>query len=138
LRAPGLSPFAYWAVVAVLLIVAGLVTWLVVRLVRSHDASDDPRRRARLATTAQVRKVASGQTLRHRAATLRPALHHPSPAEVRYLLDRSEGSTGVGVGGGLNAVNRAAPLRQGPPCGHQRHLGRARRGRDDLEPGQLS
>jgi type IV secretion system protein VirD4 len=91
LRAPGLSPFAYWAVVIVLLIVAGLIAWLVLRLVRSQDSSDDPRRRAGLATAAQVRKVASGRALRHRAATLRPSLHHPSPAEVGYLLGRSKG-----------------------------------------------
>ena len=92
LRAPGLSVFVYWAVVAVLLIVAGLVTWLVVRLVRSHGESrDDPRRRAGLATAAQVRKVASGRALRHRAATLRPSLHHPAPSEVGYLLGHAKG-----------------------------------------------
>jgi type IV secretion system protein VirD4 len=91
LRAPGLSPFAYRTVVTVLVIAAGLVTWLVVRLVRSQEASDDPRRRAGLATAAQVRKVASGRALRHRAATLRPSLHDPFPAEVGYLLGRSKG-----------------------------------------------
>ena len=69
LRAPGLSPFAYWAVVAALMAAAGLIAWLAVRLARSHgDSRDDPRRRAGLATTAQVRKVASGRALRRRAA----------------------------------------------------------------------
>ena len=91
LRAPGLSPFAYWAVVAGLLAVVGVVAWLVVRLVRAHDSSYDPRRRAGLATTAQIRNVASGRALRRRAATLRPSLRKPSPAEVGYLLGRVKG-----------------------------------------------
>lgn len=59
---------------------AGVIAWLTVRLVRSHgDSRDDPRRRAGLATTAQVRKVACGRALRRRAAMLRPSLHHPAP-----------------------------------------------------------
>ena len=91
LRAPGLSPVAYWGIVAVLLIAAGLVAWLVVRLTRAHDSSDDPRRRAGLASAGQLRKVASGRALRRRGATLRPALHNPSPAEVGYLLGRAKG-----------------------------------------------
>ncbi len=91
LRAPGLSPFAYWAVVTVLLVVAGLVAWLAVRLVRSQDSGEDPRRRAGLASAAQVRKVASGRALRRRGVTLRPSLHRPSPAEVGYVLGRAKG-----------------------------------------------
>ncbi len=91
LRAPGLSPIAYWAVVAVLLIAAGAVAWLVVRLVRAHDSSDDPRRRAGLATAAQIRKGASAKALRRRAGTLRPSLHKPAPSEVGYLLGRAKG-----------------------------------------------
>ncbi len=91
LRAPGLSPFAYWAVVAVLVTAVSVLAWLVVRLVRSHDTADDPRRRAGLATAAQIRKVASGRALRQRGATMRPSLHKPTPAEVGYLLGRARG-----------------------------------------------
>ncbi|TWE13086.1 type IV secretory system conjugative DNA transfer family protein [Rudaeicoccus suwonensis] len=91
LRAPGLSPFAYWAVVAVLLIAAGAGAWLVLRLVRSQTSSDDRRRRAGIATPAQIRKVASGRALRRRGGTLRPSLNHPAPCEVGYLLGRARG-----------------------------------------------
>lgn len=91
LRAPGLNPTAYWAVVAVLLLAAGALAWLVVRLVRAHDSSDDPRRRAGLATPAHIRKVASAKALRRRAVTLRPSLHKPAPSEVGYLLGRAKG-----------------------------------------------
>ncbi len=91
LRAPGLSPFAYWAVVVGLLIAVGLIAWLVVRLVRSQTSSDDPRRRAGLARAAEIRKVASGRTLRRRGATLRPSLHKPAPSQVGYLLGRAKG-----------------------------------------------
>jgi len=91
LRAPGLSPFAYWVVLAGLLIAAGLVCWLVVRLVRSQRSGEDPRRRAGLASAAEIGKVASGRALRGRAATLRPSLHKPAPAQVGYLLGRAKG-----------------------------------------------
>jgi type IV secretory pathway TraG/TraD family ATPase VirD4 len=92
LRAPGLSPFAYWVVLAGLLIAAGLVGWLVLRLVRSQRSGDDPRRRAGLASAAEIGKVASGRALRGRAATLRPSLHKPDACQVGYLLGRAKGS----------------------------------------------
>jgi type IV secretory pathway TraG/TraD family ATPase VirD4 len=91
LRAPGLSPFAYWVVLAGLLIAAGLVGWLVIRLVRSQRSGDDPRRRAGLASAAEIGKVASGRALRGRAATLRPSLHKPDACQVGYLLGRAKG-----------------------------------------------
>lgn len=91
LRAPGLSPVAYWVVVAVLLLVAGLLAWLVVRLVRSQASGEDPRRRAGLASGPEIRKVASGRALRRRAATLRPSLRKPAEPEVGYLLGRAKG-----------------------------------------------
>ena len=74
-----------------LLIVAGLVGWLVVRLARSQRSGDDPRRRAGLASAAEIGKVASGRALRGRAASLRPSLHKPAPAQVGYLLGRAKG-----------------------------------------------
>ncbi|NHN55860.1 type IV secretory system conjugative DNA transfer family protein [Calidifontibacter sp. DB0510] len=91
LHAPGLNPIAYWAVVAVLLLAASLVGWLAVRLVRGNHPGNDPRRRAGLATGIEIERVASGRALRRRAATLRPSLHHPAPAEVGYLLGRAKG-----------------------------------------------
>ncbi len=91
LRAPGLSPFAYWPVAAALLLGVGLFAWLAVRLVRSQASGEDPRRRAGLATAAEVRKVASGRALRRRAATLRPSLRKPAEPEVGYLLGRAKG-----------------------------------------------
>lgn len=91
LRAPGLSPFAYWAALVVLVIAVGMVAWLVVRLLRSQTSRDDSRRRAGVASTAEIRKIASGRALSRRGATLRPSLHKPSPAEVGYLLGRAKG-----------------------------------------------
>ena len=92
LRAPGLNPVAYWSVVVALLVAAGLIAYVVVRVVRAQrSTSDDPRRRAGLATPREIKKVASGQALRGRGATLRPSLHKPSPSEVGYLLGRAKG-----------------------------------------------
>jgi type IV secretory pathway TraG/TraD family ATPase VirD4 len=91
LRAPGLSPFAYWAVVAGLLIATGLIAYLVVRVVRSQTSGDDLRRRAGLASATEIRRVASDRALRRRGATLRPSLHKPAPSEVGYLLGRARG-----------------------------------------------
>lgn len=92
LRAPGLNPVVYWAVVAVLLILAGLAVYVVVRVVRAQSStSDDPRGRAGLANAREIKKVASGQALRRRGTTLRPSLRRPSPSDVGYLLGRAKG-----------------------------------------------
>lgn len=91
LRAPGLNPVAYWAVVAALLLVVGALGWLVARLAGSQRGASDPRRRAGLAGSAEIAQVASARLLRRRGATLRPSLHKPAAAQVGYLLGRAKG-----------------------------------------------
>ncbi len=91
LAASGLSPLVYWMLVACLLVAAGVVLWLLVRLLRPGHRESDPRRRAGLANAGEIAAVASGRMLRRRAATLRPSLQKPDPCEVGYLLGRAKG-----------------------------------------------
>ena len=51
----------------------------------------DPRRLAGVATTQDVRAVASTKALLARGRTLRPSLDRPEPSDVGYLLGRSQG-----------------------------------------------
>lgn len=91
LRAQGLSPFAYWPVLASLLIAAGVIAYIAARLVRLRHRGEDPRRRAGLAAAAQIGRVASESALRARGSMLRPSLSKPSARQVGYLLGTAKG-----------------------------------------------
>ncbi|MDR1513259.1 MAG: TraM recognition domain-containing protein [Propionibacteriaceae bacterium] len=91
--ADALSPVAYWAVAVVLigaLCWAAGAVWLAVRRA-GRRSSADPRRAAGTATRDQIKHTASAKTLLRRAATLRPSLPDPEPADVGYLLGRARG-----------------------------------------------
>ena len=93
LDAPGLSPVAYWAVVAALLglaVAAGWCIWTVVARARRR-ATHDPHRIQGTATARDIDATASKKALVRRGQTLRPSLQHPKAADVGYLLGRSCG-----------------------------------------------
>ena len=93
LDAPGLSPVAYWAVVAALLglaVAAGWCIWIVVARIR-HRATHDPHRIRGTATARDIDATASKKALVRRGQTLRPSLLHPSAADIGYVLGRSCG-----------------------------------------------
>jgi len=85
--------FVYWLSSAVVVVAAAIViVWLVMRTRGSHDREpSDPRRVQGIATRRQVQRVASGKSLMARAATLRPDVAAPSPADVGYPLGTSRG-----------------------------------------------
>lgn len=88
-----ISPWAYWAVLAVLvaaLLAAGFVIWRKIDSLR-HKTQRDPRRLVGVATRTDVATVASKKTLLARSATLRPSLTSAQPRDVGYLLGRSRG-----------------------------------------------
>ncbi len=92
LGTPGLNPFAYWAVVLLLLVIltaAGVFAW---RAVSRARAATNPHHLAGTATGAEVARVASRRALVKRANTLRPSLTgKPEPGDVGYLLGTSKG-----------------------------------------------
>lgn len=91
--APGLSPIAYWTVVAALLCLAvavGWGTWMVVARIR-HRATRDPHRIQGTATARDIAATASKKALVRRGQTLRPSLQHPGAADIGYVLGRSCG-----------------------------------------------
>ena len=93
LDAPGLSPVAYWAVVAALLglaVAAGWCIWIVVARIR-HRATHDPRRIQGTATARDIDSTASKKALVRRGQTLRPSLQHPKAADIGYMLGRGCG-----------------------------------------------
>ncbi|MGO2655871.1 MAG: TraM recognition domain-containing protein, partial [Pseudoclavibacter sp.] len=109
LGAEGLNPFAYWAVVTLLLGVLGTAGFFVVRAVHRARSKTDPHRLAGTATAAEVARVASPKALVKKAATLRPLLtEKPHPEEVGYLL-------GTGKGGQVWATVEDSILLIGPP-----------------------
>lgn len=88
--APGLSPIAYWTVVAALLCLAvgvGWGTWMVVARIR-HRATRDPHRIQGTATARDIDATASKKALVRRGQTLRPSLPHPGAADIGYVLGR--------------------------------------------------
>lgn len=94
LGAPGMSPWLYWLVVALMLagvVCAALVVWR--RLIgwREHTTRD-PRRLSGIATSRDVRATASKKSLLARGRTLRPSLNHPDAPDVGYLLGRARGT----------------------------------------------
>lgn len=92
LGTPGLNPFAYWAVVLLLLGIltaAGVFAW---RAISRARAATTPHHLAGTATGAEVARVASGRALVKRANTLRPSLTgKPEPGDIGYLLGTSKG-----------------------------------------------
>lgn len=92
LGTPGLNPFAYWAVVLLLLgtlTAAGVFAW---RAISRARAETNPHHLAGTATGAEVARVASPRALVKRANTLRPSLTgKPEPGDVGYLLGTSKG-----------------------------------------------
>ena len=92
LGTPGLNPFAYWAVVLLLLGIltaAGVFAW---RAISRARAATNPHYLAGTATGAEVARVASPRALLKRANTLRPSLTgKPEPGDVGYLLGTSKG-----------------------------------------------
>lgn len=94
LGAPGMSPWLYWLVVALMLagvVCAALVVWRRVIGWREHTTRD-PRRLSGIATSRDVRVAASKKSLLARGRTLRPSLDHPDAPDVGYLLGRARGS----------------------------------------------
>jgi type IV secretion system protein VirD4 len=94
LGAPGMSPWLYWIVVALMLagvVCAVLVVWRQVSGWREHTTRD-PRRLAGIATSRDIRANASKKSLLARGRTLRPSLGHPDAPEIGYLLGRARGS----------------------------------------------
>jgi len=93
LGSPALSAIAYWIVVVALSVGVGAVAvagWRIVSGLR-HKGAHDPRRLVGVATSREVKAVASEKALLARARTLRPSLLKPAPCEVGYLLGRSRG-----------------------------------------------
>lgn len=90
LGAPGLDPFVYWGVVAVLVgVLVGTATVLVRagrRVVRGSV-----HRLVGTATGGEVARAASARAVRRRGRQLRPSLIRPSVGQVGYLLGRSRG-----------------------------------------------
>ena len=94
LGADGLNPVVYWLVSAALLggLAAGIVwVWMVLRR-HTRKTETDPHRLAGIATSHEVKTVASAKALLHRAAMLRPSWESPAPQDVGYLLGASRGT----------------------------------------------
>ena len=93
LGAPGLSPIAYWLVVAALLTVVGTVSWSGWRVLgRMREASRrDIRRVDGVASRREVARAASESALLKRAQGLRPSLPKPGAQDVGYLLGHARG-----------------------------------------------
>lgn len=93
LNADGLSPVAYWLVVAIgvtILAAASWGVWLAIARVR-HRAARDPHRLPGTATTRDIDVAASKKALLHRGHVLRPSLPRPKAEDVGYLLGHSRG-----------------------------------------------
>lgn len=92
LGSPGLNPFAYWAVVVLLLGIlatAGVFVW---RTISRERAATNPHHLAGTASGAEVARVASPKALVKQAGTLRPSLTGKlEPGDVGYLLGTSKG-----------------------------------------------
>jgi type IV secretion system protein VirD4 len=93
LGAPGLPAIVYWLVVTTGVVLIALAAYGVWRLVAAtkHTASHDPRRLAGVATTREIRAIASERALQARGRTLRPSLPKPAAADIGHLLGRSRG-----------------------------------------------
>ena len=93
LGTPGLSPSAYWLVVAAMLTLGGgaaWVAWSVISRLR-HRSEHDPHKIHGIATRRDIDLVASSRGLVRRGQTLRPSISRPRPEDVGYLLGHSCG-----------------------------------------------
>lgn len=93
LGATGLSPWAYWSVLLLMVAAVGaaaMVLWRRIGTFR-QQTKQDPRRLAGTATRHDVRAAASRKALLSRGSTLRLSLEHPEPSDIGYLLGRSRG-----------------------------------------------
>ena len=90
----GLSPVAYWVVVAACFSARSPrppgVGWSLVARVR-HRTAHDPHRIQGTATRRDIDTIASKKALVRRGQTLRPSVPHPKAEDVGYLLGRSCG-----------------------------------------------
>jgi type IV secretion system protein VirD4 len=94
LGTPGMSPWLYWLVVALMVagvVCAALVVWRRVSGWREHTTRD-PHRLAGTATSRDVRVTASKKSLLARGRTLRPSLDRPDAPDIGYLLGRARGN----------------------------------------------
>src|SRR3954447_14866062 len=93
LRAQGLVPWVYWLVLVLMAAAVGASALLLWRRIGAlkHNTTHDPRRLAGVATSRDVRTLASPKALLRRGRTLRPSLDHPEPSDVGYMLGRSRG-----------------------------------------------
>lgn len=92
LGTPGLNPFAYWAVVALLLGIFATAALFVFRAIRAARSTTNPNHLAGTASGAEIARVASPRALVKRASTLRPSVTaKPEPGDVGYLLGTSKG-----------------------------------------------
>lgn len=93
LRAHGLSPIAYWVVVAALFTLVGAIGWSgwwALGCMREASRRD-VRRVDGVATRREVTRVASESALLKRAHNLRPSVAKPDAHDVGYLLGTTRG-----------------------------------------------
>ena len=88
------GPIAYWTVTGLIVVIAAVVVFVVVRWWRSdtHSRRANPRNLPGTATKVEVLAAAGPRSVTRRARHARPSLHHPHPREVGYLLGRSRGA----------------------------------------------
>ena len=92
LGTPSLNPFAYWAVVVLLLGILATAALLVLRAIRAARSTTNPNHLAGTASGPEIARVASPRALVKRASTLRPSVtSKPVPGDVGYLLGTSKG-----------------------------------------------
>jgi len=92
LGTPGLNPFAYWAVVVLLLGVLATAAVFVFRAIRAARSTTNPNHLAGTASGPEIARVASPRALIKRASTLRPSVTGKAePGDVGYLLGTSKG-----------------------------------------------
>jgi type IV secretory pathway TraG/TraD family ATPase VirD4 len=93
LGAHGLSPIAYWFVVAALFVLIGAIAWSgwwALSTMR-ETSKRDVRRVDGVATRRDVTRVASESALLKRAHNLRPSLPNPDAHDVGYVLGTARG-----------------------------------------------
>lgn len=109
LGAPDLNPFAYWAVVVLLLGILATAALFVFRAIRAARSTTNPNHLTGTASGAEIARVASPRALVKRARTLRPSVTgKPEPGDVGYLL-------GMSKGGQVWATVEDSILLVGPP-----------------------
>ena len=86
-------PLLYWSVTGAAVMLAAGLTMAIGRLLsaESHRKRDDPTTIVGLADRHQVKSVCGASALLARAATLRPSLLRPVPADVGYSLGSARG-----------------------------------------------